>query len=127
MLEIRGSAGVYWNDLEKEGHVDKILYIDEHIPLMNVDSGCNEFPLNPGRHTFNFEFTIPQGCPSSYESKQGRVRYIVKLVYINNLLISEKCVGFTVIKPLNLNNHGANLAVSFLNSSTSNFFKNFKF
>lgn len=111
MIRIRGSAGVYWNDLEKEGHVDEILYIDEKIPLINPQDGYKEFSLNPGRHIFDFSFTIPLGCPSSFESKRGRVRYVVKLVYVNNWLNSEKCVAFTVVKPLNLNTHAVNLTV----------------
>lgn len=114
LIKIRGSAGVYWNDLEKEGHMDEILYIDEQIPLMTPQNGYKEFTLNPGRHTFDFSFTIPLGCPSSFESKRGRVRYAVKLVYVNDFLNSEKSVGFTVIKPLNLNSHGVNLAVRFI-------------
>lgn len=102
--------GVHWNDFEKDGHADEILYIDEHISLMTADK---EFVLNPGEHRFAFLFTIPLGCPSSFESKRGRVRYVVKLVYTRDALRTEKSVAFTVIKPLNLNNHGVNLTVSF--------------
>ncbi|KAL5273518.1 hypothetical protein ACFFRR_000327 [Megaselia abdita] len=113
LIKVRGSAGVYWNDLEKEGHMDEILYIDEQIPLLNPDNGYKYIALNPGRSTFDFTFTIPLGCPTSFESKRGRVRYLVKLVFVTNFINSQKCVGFTVIKPLNLNNHGVNLALPF--------------
>uniref|UniRef100_T1H0J5 Uncharacterized protein n=1 Tax=Megaselia scalaris TaxID=36166 RepID=T1H0J5_MEGSC len=39
----------------------------------------------------------------------------MKLVYVNNYFNIEKSFGFTVIKPLDLNNHGGNLALNILN------------
>uniref|UniRef100_T1GDU1 Arrestin-like N-terminal domain-containing protein n=1 Tax=Megaselia scalaris TaxID=36166 RepID=T1GDU1_MEGSC len=33
-IKIHGTAAVYWSDLEKEGHRDETVYIDEEIPLI---------------------------------------------------------------------------------------------
>lgn len=62
--------------------------------------------LPAGSHQFTFELRIPSDCPTSLESKRGKIRYGLKVVldrpwkfdHLSELI-------FTVINPINLNDN----------------------
>ncbi|GBP30309.1 Arrestin domain-containing protein 1 [Eumeta japonica] len=60
--------------------------------------------LQPGNHTFNFEFIIPKCCPSSFEHKYGNIRYEIKIIFDRaSKGNKEKKIPMRVISPLDLN------------------------
>jgi len=60
--------------------------------------------LPKGVHTFPFEFSVPAGCPTTYEGSIGRVRSYVSAT-LEKLWIADISTlkPFTVINPLDLN------------------------
>lgn len=112
-LQINGSAYVSWTDINKDSHFDSITYLNSDTTLMEPSINESELVIDAGRHTFEFQFDIPENCPSSYEGFHGYIRYLVKIIFVRSFINETKEVPFTVIKPFNLNNDNINLSVSF--------------
>ena len=75
-------------------------------PGSGQGSGTTELPS--GRHTFPFQFQLPQGLPSSFEAVTGHVRYQVKCKIDKPWKFDHKTKrAFTVISILDLNQNAA--------------------
>lgn len=94
-------------------YYDKIDYINTTSNLIEPKPGEDVLNLAAGTHTFDFQFEVPQNCPSSYESWDGQVRYFMKIIIVRPRIFNQtRNVGFTVINSLNLNHCSQELSVS---------------
>lgn len=60
--------------------------------------------IEPGEYTYRFELFLPDSLPSSFEHKNGRIRYWIKCVLeIPDSLNKETIRTFSVINPYDLN------------------------
>lgn len=60
--------------------------------------------ISPGRHVFPFQFQLPSGLPSSFESFDGYVRYTVKSTIDRPWKFDHNTKRpFTIISILDLN------------------------
>lgn len=112
-LQIYGYAYVSWSDSSKSSYFDTVCYLNNETTLMETSYSQSEFIIEPGRHTYDFQFGIPDQCPSSYEGFHGHIRYLVKIIFVRTVLDQAKVVPFTVINPLNLNTTAINLSVRY--------------
>lgn len=112
-LQIYGSAHVSWKDSNKESHYDSIVYLNYETLLMEPKDNQNQLTIDAGRHEFDFQFEIPENCPSSFEGHHGYIRYFVRIVFVRPFLNQTKAVPFTVMNTLNLNSTEIDLSVSF--------------
>ncbi|CAL1547828.1 unnamed protein product, partial [Lymnaea stagnalis] len=81
-------------------------YFDQEVLLFGPGSGQGRGTreLQAGRQTFPFQFGLPQGLPSSYESKAGHVRYTVKSTIDRPWKFDQKTKRvFTIVSVLDLN------------------------
>lgn len=113
-LQIYGCAYVSWEDSNKDSHSDTINYLNSETTLMEPKPNETELTIDAGRHTFDFQFDVPEQCPSSYEGFYGYIRYLVRIIFVRPMINQTKAVAFTVINPLNLNNVNINLSVSLI-------------
>ncbi|KAL5273514.1 hypothetical protein ACFFRR_000323 [Megaselia abdita] len=110
-LQIYGCAHVSWEDSSKDSYSDSIVYMDSETILMEPNVNETELTIGAGRHTFDFQFDIPENCPSSYEGWHGHIRYLVRIIFVRPIINQTKAVHFTVMNPLNLNNSDINLSL----------------
>lgn len=105
-LEGNGKAFVRWTTSDGKHtytFVGREDYLQSVENLLYEDG--REFEIPAGRHEFPFSFQLPEGIPSSFEGKHGRVRYSIKAVIVRSLLQRNfECKQpFTVNAPLDLN------------------------
>lgn len=74
--------------------------------------GEDQVTLGAGTHAFDFQFKIPPNCPSSYESRDGHVRYLMKVIIGLTVIDQIRNVGFSVINSLDLNSCAPDVLVS---------------
>lgn len=112
-LKVYGFAYVRWTVSQDQSRSDKVDLMKTKLNLKEPKGVDDEVTLEAGKHNFDFQFDIPSNCPSSFEGRHGRIRYMVKVIYVKTLLNTTQNLPFTVVNPLNLNNYdGVNLAVS---------------
>ncbi|KAL5273515.1 hypothetical protein ACFFRR_000324 [Megaselia abdita] len=103
-LQIHGYAHVTFKQFDSS-YFDTVDYIDTTSNLIEPKPGEDQLTLGAGTHTFDFQFEIPPNCPSSYESYDGQVRYLMKVTIVRPIIFNQiRNIGFTVINSLNLNN-----------------------
>lgn len=62
--------------------------------------------MNRGTHTYNFQCNLPAELPTSVEGNIGYIRYTARVVVDVPMAFDKDFKqGFTVIRPLNLNNN----------------------
>ncbi|KXJ28869.1 arrestin domain-containing protein 3 [Exaiptasia diaphana] len=81
-IEFVGEARTNWDEMENytTTHKDEEIYFHKKTSLLasGQNKGAHSH-LNPGRHVLDFTFKIPPfSLPSSFESKQGYVRYFLR-------------------------------------------------
>lgn len=91
---------------------DSMDYLDTTSDLIEPKPGENQVTLDAGTHTFDFQFEIPPNCPSSYESSDGYVRYLMRVNIERPATNQIRNVGFTVINSLDLNSCAPSVFVS---------------
>lgn len=113
-LRFHGYASVHWVERYSSGtgknkrtvtkHFDSDeQYFDHSVYLFGANKAETHY-LPKGVHTFPFEFSVPAGCPTTYEGSIGRVRSYVSAT-LEKLWIADISTlkPFTVINPLDLN------------------------
>lgn len=113
-LKVYGFAYVSWQPSQYESYSDKVDLMNTKVSLKEPKFNEDEITLETGKHNFDFQFDIPTSCPSSYEGRHGRIRYMVKVIYVKSLVNTTKNIPFTVVNPLNLNTYDINLEVSLI-------------
>ncbi|CEF59352.1 Arrestin-like, N-terminal domain and Arrestin C-terminal-like domain and Arrestin, C-terminal domain and Immunoglobulin E-set domain-containing protein [Strongyloides ratti] len=74
--EFRGITKTGWVNI----HTDKIFEnVKEHF-CYKVSFNKNPMHMVKGFYQFPFSFRVPDGCPNSYESEFGSVRYSIRVV-----------------------------------------------
>lgn len=107
-----GFAYVRWRVAQNKQRTDKVDLVAITLNLMEPKRAEDLINLKAGKHNFNLQFEIPTDSPSSFEGSYGRIRYMLKVIYVKSLLNTTKNIPFTVVNPLNLNTYDVNLAVS---------------
>ncbi|KAL5273516.1 hypothetical protein ACFFRR_000325 [Megaselia abdita] len=110
-LKVYGFAYVRWQKSQHHSESDKVDLMKTKINLKEPKCVEDEVTLEAGTHHFDFQFDIPSNCPSSFEGKHGRIRYMIKVIYVRTLVNTTKNHPFTVVNPLNLNNYDVNLSL----------------
>ncbi|KAF5291602.1 hypothetical protein FQA39_LY14324 [Lamprigera yunnana] len=80
------------------------IYFHQEINMMGMSNGS--LRLQPGMHSYNFAFRLPEQLPSSHESQTGcgSIRYTIKGVLDKSSAFNnEAVVALNVISPLDLN------------------------
>lgn len=71
---------------------------------MGSENNKHDVNIDGGKHTYNFYCTIPELCPSSFESTTGFIRYVAKVVVLKSKKADKNfSTGFTVLKKVDLN------------------------
>lgn len=113
-LQVHGFAHVSFKQFDSR-YYDTLDYINTTSNLIEPKPGEDQLSLGPGTHTFDFQFEVPSNCPSSYESWDGQVRYLIKVIIVRPRIFNQtRNVGFTVINSLNLNSCNPDMTVSAL-------------
>lgn len=107
-----GFACVLWRVSSNQQRTDKVDLLAIKLNLVEPKGAEDGITLKAGKHNFDLQFEIPSDCPSSFEGRYGRIRYVVKVIYVKSLFNTTKNIPFTVVNPLNLNSYDVNLAVS---------------
>nr|XP_019535179.2 arrestin domain-containing protein 2-like isoform X2 [Aedes albopictus] len=107
-LVISGCAEVRWS--ERKGRDRKVTYTGKEDLLraetkLIAESNSNtEIPA--GIHVYNFSSPIPVNVPTSFEGEHGKIRYTVRAILDRPWKFDQTCTAaFTVLKPLDLNQH----------------------
>lgn len=107
-LVISGCAEVRWS--ERKNKDRRVTYsgkeelLRAHTYLIPENNGNTEIPA--GVHIYNFASPIPTQVPTSFEGKHGKIRYTVRAILDRPWKFDQtSTVAFTVLKPLNLNDH----------------------
>lgn len=111
-VKIEGNSKVNWSPSISKVYYDNMDHFNTEIVLREPDQGNDKITIDSGLHTFEIKFNIPSDCPTSFESWKGRTRYLVKVVYVKQLLNNTKTFAFTVVNPLDLNTYAFDLEVS---------------
>ncbi|KAF2904844.1 hypothetical protein ILUMI_01315 [Ignelater luminosus] len=70
----------------------------------NLVQGGNDFFFPPGRHTYPFSYILPAYLPSSFEGRNGNIRYYIKAVVERSWKSNyEHLFSLNVVSPLDLN------------------------
>ncbi|XP_050735692.1 arrestin domain-containing protein 3-like isoform X5 [Eriocheir sinensis] len=86
-VEFKGYAKVHWTERTTTGTGDDRKTETRHYTSqekyyeMNYwvwGNGSDSYELPPGQHVFRFNFLVPNGIPSSFESHVGKVRHQCK-------------------------------------------------
>lgn len=85
--------------------MDRIININEKKTLLEKNEFSDEPALlEPGNHSFAFDFQLPSDIPTSFEQPKGSIRYwIGTCIDMPWSLKHYLYRGFTIIKPLDLN------------------------
>lgn len=95
----RSDGELKHEEVDYKGHED---YFEATYFLIGGVS--QEFRLPPGEHVYNFSTTLPPYIPPSFESKDGHIRYTLK-VKVHGPHDSDHEIGsiFTVLSHVDLN------------------------
>ncbi|CAO1409816.1 unnamed protein product [Diamesa serratosioi] len=119
LLTIEGVAKCKWTEKKgggKSAHTetDRDDYLNTILYLLRSSEG-QKIELSAGTTKYNFSCQLPQDLPTSFEAKYGRIRYSVHVVLHRPWKFDlTYTVGFTVLKPYDLN-----LQASLLRNTTS--------
>lgn len=112
-LQIVGASKTKWSKglgLQFRGKEE---YFDTMVFLARPTEE-DQFTLDAGTHYFDFECEIPENCPTSFESKHGRIRYTLAVVVSRPGKPSQTHKSaFTVLNVLDLNTFTPSVLVSF--------------
>ncbi|XP_065095363.1 arrestin domain-containing protein 2-like [Ochlerotatus camptorhynchus] len=107
-LVISGCAEVKWT--ERKGRNSKVTYsgkeelLRAETSLIPQSYGNTEIPA--GIHVYNFSSPIPTEVPTSFEGDYGKIRYTVRAILDRPWKFDQtSTAAFTVLKPLDLNQH----------------------
>ncbi|CAH1798041.1 unnamed protein product [Owenia fusiformis] len=119
-LLVHGAADVFWRESSGTGdsktthtYSNHESYFEHFIGLWGAtapgESGND--PSHPqGHFTYQFQFLLPPVLPSSFEIKQGHVRYWVKATIGRSWKFDHNCKRpFTVLSHLDLNIYQPNI------------------
>jgi len=104
--EVKGSSSVWFSKQYGRTTVPfyaSECYFEQRIPIQSSENG-DSFVMPVGEHQFPFAFVLPQNIPSSYENRNGKVRYSVKAVVDRSWKTNYTCkLPFSVNTFLDLN------------------------
>ena len=112
ILNFEGKAYVHWSTggKNKRHYRATEKYFDQDVLLFGIwpSQGSDTVELPSGRHTFPFQFQLPEGLPSSFEGGVGHVRYQVKCKIDKPWKFDHNTKRpFTVISILDLNQNAS--------------------
>lgn len=112
-MKICGYAETSWRQKNRHGHgkerkrrlfQGRVDYLASTTYLVGSESNKHDVNIDSGTHTYNFYCTIPELCPSSFESNTGFIRYVAKVVILRSKKTDKTfSTGFTVLKRVDLN------------------------
>lgn len=112
-MKICGYAETNWRQKKRHGHgkerkrrmfQGRVDYLASTTYLVGSESNNHDVNIDSGSHTYNFYCTIPELCPSSFESSTGYIRYVAKVVVLRSKKADKNfSTGFTVLKKVDLN------------------------
>lgn len=110
-MKICGYAETSWRQRNRHGKERKrrlfqgrVDYLASTTYLVGSESNRHDVNIDGGTHTYNFYCTIPELCPSSFESTTGFIRYVAKVVVLKSKNADKNfSTGFTVLKKVDLN------------------------
>lgn len=112
-LQIVGASKTKWSKglgLQFRGKEE---YFDTKVFLARPTEE-DQFTLDAGTHYFDFDCEIPENCPTSFESKHGRIRYTLEVVVSRPGKPNQtQKSAFTVLNVLDLNTFTPSVLVSF--------------
>lgn len=74
------------------------------VPINHYIVSDQSTVIFPGTHTYNFSCILPQQLPTSYEGAKGYIRYTIRVALERPWKFDHTYrVGFTVLKPIDLN------------------------
>uniref|UniRef100_A0A0N4ZAV2 Arrestin_C domain-containing protein n=1 Tax=Parastrongyloides trichosuri TaxID=131310 RepID=A0A0N4ZAV2_PARTI len=74
--EFRGVTNTGWVNI----HTDKIFENEKEHFCFKIPFNKNPMNMVKGFYQFPFSFRVPDGCPNSYESEFGSIRYSIRVV-----------------------------------------------
>ncbi|XP_053679456.1 arrestin domain-containing protein 2-like [Anopheles nili] len=110
-LRIVGYTNVQWSQKRGQGRRRRTVYFSakrDHLSSVKVlvpsQQGGTTTELPAGEHVYEFACDLPANLPTSFEGSYGQCRYTAQVVMDRpwKFNLTYK-VGFTVIKPLDLN------------------------
>ncbi|BFZ02490.1 hypothetical protein BsWGS_05529 [Bradybaena similaris] len=116
-LRFEGKAYVHWTEQHSTGSgkdqrqvtqsysASEVYFNQDSLLLGNFSNqGSSTTELAQGRHVFPFQFLLPPGLPSSFESVYGHIRYTVKCTIDKPWKFDHSTKrAFTIISILDLN------------------------
>ena len=76
---VQGEGSVKWSEGsgkdKKTYSADKVYLNEQQVIWKKQDSPYGIFPV--GKYTYQFEFTLPATCPSSFSSRIGNINYFI--------------------------------------------------
>ena len=79
-------------------------YLNSNTIIIEKKETSPDLFLEPGYYSYPFAFTLPQGLPSSFEHRIGKIRYtLTGTVGIPWDFDQHTCRSFTVIADMDLN------------------------
>lgn len=86
-IEFDGKAMCHWTKEEGTGDEKRTVSYNGNETYFNLvsvlfgnlpNAGSHTFQHPDGRHTYQFNFSLPNPLPSSFEGEFGHIRYILK-------------------------------------------------
>lgn len=125
-LSGKGKTDWYTGAGERVHHKGKEIFLNAMVCVVG-EKGGPEFQLLPGTHIFNFACELPINLPSSvFDSLYGFIDYTIVINIDRPFKFDDHFnVGFTIVKPLDLNlmlpEIGVRLNLIFLKKNLINF------
>lgn len=110
-MKICGFAETSWRQKNRRGkerkrrlYQGRVDYLASTTFLVGSENNKHDINIDGGTHTYNFYCTIPEVCPSSFESTTGFIRYLAKVVVLRSKKADKVyTTAFTVLKKVDLN------------------------
>lgn len=112
-MKICGYAETNWRQKNRHGHgkerkrrtfQGRVDYLASTTYVLGSENNKHDINIEAGTHTYNFYCTIPELCPSSFESSTGHIRYVAKVIVLRSKKTDKTySTGFTVLKRVDLN------------------------
>ncbi|CAF0854526.1 unnamed protein product [Brachionus calyciflorus] len=106
---LKGEANVAWkiDKLKGKSWIEyvksKEKYLNKELPILNKRDDSDIY-IEPGEHLYQFETSLPEGMPTSFEHQYGRIRYFIKArLEIPWAFDKETIRTFSVVYPYDLN------------------------